>query len=135
MENERCKGIKILAVYILLCTVPALFASFIGGISGSYPKGATEGAVDIIMRILFISSPVLFITAGIGLLKLKNWARLMTMFLSPALSFIAIGIFALFLDVLISPKIASLIIPYGVGVMAIGIIVYLTRPKVKEQFK
>ena len=134
MDKKRSIGVTGLSVYLLLCAVPALFAAIIGGISGSQAKGALAVALDIIMRIFFISSPVLFIMAGMGLSKLKNWARLMTMFLSPLLSFIAIGISGIFLDMIMPPKIVSLTIPVGTVIMSIGIIFYLTRPKVKEQF-
>ncbi|MFC1808470.1 hypothetical protein ACFL0T_08935 [Candidatus Omnitrophota bacterium] len=134
MEKKRSIGVTVLSFYLLLCAIPALFAAFIGGISGSHAQGVVEVALDRIMRILFISSPVLFVMAGIGLSKLKNWARLMTMFLSPILSFIAIGMSGIFLDVIMPPKIVSLMIPVGTVIMSIGIIFYLTRPNVKQQF-
>ena len=32
--------------------------------------------LDSLVRIVFVSSPVLFFVAGIGVLKLKNWPRI-----------------------------------------------------------
>jgi len=135
MEKKRSTGITILGVYLLLCAVPALFAAIIGGISGSQAKSPPQILLDIIMRILFISSPVLFGMAGVGLLNLKNWARLMTIFLSPILSFIAVGISGIFLDAIIPPNVVFKAIVLGTAVMCISIIYYLMRPQVKEQFR
>jgi len=135
MEKKRSKGITILGICLLLCAVPALFAALIGMVSQSYAKGVTEVVIDIIMRILFISSPLTFISAGVGMLNLKNWARIMVMFIFPIPSFIAISISGSFLNVIMPPDIVSLMTLLGTAVMSLAIIFYLTRPKVKEQFK
>ena len=136
MDQKRPVGITILGIYLLLCVIPSFFAAIIGGISGAYIiKSTLDVVLDIVMRILFITSPLICITTGVGLLRLKNWARLITMFLSPVLSFIVIGISGIFLDTIIPPNIVSLTIVLGTVIISIGIIYYLTRSKVKEQFK
>jgi hypothetical protein len=135
MENKSVRGVTILGIFLLLCSVPALFAAIIGGISGSQAKTPPQILLDIIMRILFISSPAVFIITGMGLLKLKNWARLIVICLSPALSFIAVGISGIFLDAIMPPNIVSKAIILGTIIMSVGLIYYLTRSAVKEQFK
>ncbi len=129
MEKKRSIGVIILSIFLLLCVIPGLIAAFIGGISHSNAESPAEIALDIIMRILFITSPVVFLVTAIGLLELKNWARILTMILFPVLIYItSFGVCILF-DV---PPILILVI---CGIFFVLIIYYLTRPKVKEQFK
>lgn len=135
MEKKRSVGVTRLGICLLLCVIPGCFAATIGAISGSQAKGTLEVAVEIIMRILFISSPFLFLITGIGLLKLKNWARILTLFLSPALAYVGVGFTGIILTFLIPDKIWTFIFSITVIVTFLSIIYYLTRPEVKEQFR
>ena len=129
MEKKRSKGIIILGVYLLLCTIPAVFAAIIGGMSVSRVGSPPEVALDIILHILFITSPIAFLVAAVGLLELKNWARILTMILSPILMYITcFGVCILF-------NLPPILMLVTFAILFVIIIYYLTRPKIKEQFK
>jgi len=137
MEKKRSRGVIILGVCLLICVIPGLAAAFIGAISGSVPGSIL---LDIAMRIPVILSPIIFLLTGIGVLMLKNWARLLVLFLSPILSYVAIGFGSILVEVFLptsklSAKVISAIIIPGMIIMFLCILYYLTRPKVKEQFK
>lgn len=129
MEKKRPKGIIIIGSYLLLCTIPAVVAAIIGGISSSEVKTTPEIALDVIMHILFITSPVALLVIAIGLLRLRNWARILTMIFFPIVMYITcFGVYIIFG----LPPIPTLVISVAIFVF---VIYYLTRPIVKEYFK
>lgn len=136
MEKKKSVGVTILATCILFSIIPGLIAAFIGAISDpGHPKNVFWVALDVIMRILFISSPVMFLVTGIGLLRLKNWARLTTIFYSPVLSYIVVGFAPMHFIKYIPSNIWPIIFSVGLIMSILFILFFLTRPKVKEQFK
>ena len=123
MEKKKPIGVTVFGIILLLSSVPFLFALLLTG-----PRAG-------VFFIPLIAIPLICIITGVGLLKLKNWARMMTIFISPILSFIFFTVPSEFLHDKLPPAIAWSIVILEAGVISIGIIYYLTRPKVKEMFK
>jgi hypothetical protein len=128
MEKKRSKGIVILGTFLLVCLLPALMAAFIAAISGPGPSERIHGPSQI--RLVFILSPVAFLLAGIGVLALKNWARVFTIIVCSVMTLLIIGLLFLSTSVDLLPLIFFL----AIVIIFTSIIYYLTRPKVKRQF-
>ena len=141
LERKRPFGVTALAVCFFIGGVPGLFIGLLFGISGPPPLDSyLDVVLDTVTRLVAILSPVLFVLSGVGLLKLKTWARWMAMILSPALAFIFLGGSGLFLEAIfpsdaVSANPAFAAIKWGPFFVAGIVILYLSRPKVKAQFK
>jgi len=86
--------------------------------------------LNIFIAMIFLVIAVIDLVIGIGLLKLKNWARNITVVLSILICiFDLLKIFKYIYNPIL--LISALLRP----VIAIIIIWYLTRPAVREQFK
>ena len=124
MGKQRLIGIIVLSTVLFLSSVAILI-----------------GPVLLTGFVFLVAFILIYIITGIGLLRRRNWARFMTMLVSPIVSYpIALFTFLpikeLFteLPTELSPA-DILIVNLVTAAITIGIIYYLTRPKVKEQFK
>lgn len=89
---------------------------------------------DIVYSFILLLFAILCVFLGIGILRLTNRARIL--FLTIATGFLVFCIYATF----ISPSLiifnTVLLIPfYILPVLCITGLIFLTRPKIKEQFK
>ena len=147
MEKKRSRGVTIFSVIVIICSIPYLLplaASFLLFVRGLRPipvpsSGHTQ---SIILGFCWL-------TAAIGCLRLNYyWGRLLMLFLSifALCRDILLGIFTFKqgMDSIISmhPMISKkLILTGGIIIFSletiflISLIVFFTRPKVKEQFK
>jgi hypothetical protein len=131
MEKKRSKGITILAVLMLLN--PLLIVGYILNRKPSFFSNE-KAFLHVSLSVMMI---IFSIVCGVGLLKLKEWARRFTIYFY-ILAFIrlAYNIFTLKPEKW-SPTSANkggiilLLIPL---LWLIIIAFFLTRPKVKEQF-
>ena len=137
MEKKRSTGVTILAIFHFLCVIPAfIFALFLGGFSNNpYGHGPTAG---LPVRIFLMVNPLYFLISGIGILALKKWARVLAAIMSPIES---VMLLLMIINVVVLAKggvfiIVQIIELYLPPAILFGsICYYLTRPKVKEQFK
>ncbi len=137
---QRPTGVTIIAVLAFigagLCVLAALGAlvgaAFLSNMT-SYPgMGALAGVGAVMVGVLLIGLAVLDVFIGIGLLKLQNWARILT------IVFAALGL----LGVLIGLPFARLHVFFFIFVLReiifaaveIWILVYLLQPHVKQAF-
>lgn len=135
MENKRPAGIIVLAILFLILAIPGLGLAFIAFVSGSNIKGPWDLLVDIFMRILFIATPIVLIVSAGGLLCLDRWSRPCAIITAIVLSIVwfIYGIQGLLYD----PKANMFFSSFCFTVVLLFIIsiFYLTRPKVKDQFR
>jgi len=131
MEKKRSKGITILASIIIISGVISISLSLLT--IYRYPR--------FIPSFLYVISwGTLIIASGIGLLKLKKWARILTLILvAIKMPQICIGSFTDVQRMFTNPvAIGTIMAAIGITLVSLmpGIIVlyYFTRPKVKEQF-
>jgi hypothetical protein len=132
MEEKKTDRIKELGGVLLGCSIFGFFAGFLIAMSGGKPS-----FMDSFMRFFFILFPVSCFVASIGLLRLKNWGRFLTImnFLIVSVGF-SIGIISDFKDVIKEDGwIGSIIIWLVILGLSSITICFLSRPKVKEQFK
>ncbi len=134
MPKKRSKGVTILSAWLMLSAAI--------GILGTISSGS---AIPSLMKSLNLAWLILALLCGIGLFLLKEWARKAAITLY-AFS-VALGTFNLFImghiqweqiapDILPAQKTMVCILSAGIYlVWFIAIAFFLTRPKVKEQFK
>lgn len=127
MEKKRSKGITIFGWIYILFSVCGLMTLIAGILEG-------QGILYIFAMLVEI---ILFLAIGIGLLKLKEWARKFVVYSN-------IIVILLFISRTIWLYVVSPESPlFPIGIMAIFtavpilllIIYFFTRPKVREQFK
>ena len=113
MEKKRSVGVIIAGIILILfslfCLIPALVFY-----SGNWPR---------------LLSYILWLISGIGLLFFKEWARILSLFPMGYLLLMDI----IFFKALIIRK--ALLMELPLIATIVFFIIYLTRPKVKEQFK
>jgi len=126
MDKKKSAGVLAYGIFFIICGIVCLI-SYFNLILSTYCSDYLF--VSIIMLPLIAMSFLL----GVGLLKLKNWARILCMWTASA-----VGLFLMFAVAfgLGGVNFGSL----GVGLVLIfvatgPIIFFFTRPKVKEQFK
>lgn len=130
MEKER-NGVRIIGIFFLICIIP----TFIIVLSQGMFK---FGLFGIPLGIL---SPLLFYICGRGLLLFKNWARIFTLVSSPLLSTLLFIVLFWMLPWICHVSTMSgifvtmFLAKLGAIIFFFFILYYLTRPKVKEQFK
>ena len=67
------KGIGIVFLILGVLTVPM---ALIGIVSGAYGvKGPLDILIDILMRLLYVGTPIGLFISGVGLLMRKNWGK------------------------------------------------------------
>ena len=130
-KRKRPFGVTVCGLWFLLGCFPALIAVVLAGISGP----PDTRFLDAVIRLMAISSPLIFLLTAVGLFMLKTWGRWMAMICSPLLAFISLGILGILWGAIFPPDVVSMIIKLGPILLSAVIIFYLFRPKVKEQFK
>jgi len=118
MEKKRSAGLIIVGTLITLLGVTNLFVL----ISANIPLPG---------RLTSICFNIYLTICGVGILLLANWARVSVIIIA--------GLSALFASVSIIPffKMPSLGLPAFAATVLVCLVVlyFLTRPKVREQFK
>jgi hypothetical protein len=136
MDKKRSKGVIILGILV------SLF-----GLSG-FQDILREGRnIYVLISVLF---SIVLLISGIGVLMLKSWARKLLLYsIIPALAFnISVNFFIIevpkqfqhleehFLELHAQIPLYEKIVPsLGFLIWGVVIIFFLTRPKVKEQFR
>ncbi len=139
---QRPAGVSILAVLAFVgagLLVLGALAMFLGGVlisgSSSYPQfGALAGIGSVVLGVIVLGFAALDVIVGVGLWKLQNWARILTIVL------IGVGFLGSVLS-LLSPFghahfffFAFLIRRLIVAAIYAWILVYLFKPHVKQAF-
>ncbi len=161
MEREKSVGVSVLGwlliiyfiytfVYPIAYVIWSLIATGIDKPSespiGTYNLLKAAGVNCILLSILGISSIIYFavsissLIGGIGVLKLKKWAR---KFVVTVFSVSIISLMASFCIQLFEPKLARVMLAKKFGLLAyaifiplnILIIYFFQRPKIKEEFE
>ena len=125
-EKKNFIGIKILAILFILCGLP--YSLLI----------RNEGYFFLIII------PLLYLVSGVGVLRLKNWARLLLLWINiPFNLFFLIFCFSICLLFPLPEAMTSATI-WGIFLLSSAILlilltiinqIYFTRSKIKEQFK
>jgi hypothetical protein len=111
------KGVKVLSFVLLVYSLVTITLIIMG-----YFTYKRIAVMDFV--------PILYVISAIGLLKLKNWVRIFTIIVSVIIPIQIIR-------VLILSKVDLFMSGFFIGpiILCIISVYYLTRPKVKEQFK
>ncbi len=131
MDKKRSVGVMLCGYFdILIATLFGLSGLYLGlgDLTSNYAKFAGFGAIGAIALTPFT---ILFLIAGIFILKLKKAGIILNIILSiwfilsalPTLIFQSMG------------KLSSLLYSLPIVLVFSGLIYFLTRPNVKEQFK
>lgn len=137
----RPTGVTILAVLSFICSafliLGALGMLLMGtvGLAAMSGKGAAMGGplamLGAFAGVVFLVLAALYIACGVGLLKLANWARMLTIVLvALGLLFAAMGAFKAMMPLMIGALIWQLI----VIAIDVWILMYLFKPHVKQAF-
>jgi hypothetical protein len=136
---ERPTGVTILGVLGFLiggCLVLAGLAVILGGavlsrMASSGGLGMLAGVGGAILGVIFFGFAALYIVDAIGLLKVKNWARILTIILvGMSLLRAAFGLMAALPH--LHP--AGLLFMLIIAAIEVWILVYLFKPDVKQAF-
>ena len=127
--------VRILGVVFIVLSIPALFLAFIGGISGYYgPRDPTSLFIDVLMRVIFIGTPVVLFLSGFGLLLMQKWGRLLTLIASTAfaLGTAIYGVSGLLYDIRENIYFSSTC--FLLSLLFIGVLVFLGRKSGRALF-
>ena len=131
-DLKRPRGVKVIAVFLFVCAVPALFMALLAGISGPPDKTIT----DSLMRCFFILSPVLFFISALGLWRAHKIGKYLSLVTSSAmLIYACFGIYS----VVSEPSsnrgdtLFSFIILFFLTAPFIAIIIYLINGNLKPK--
>ena len=134
MEKKRSKGVTALAIFLSLYILPACVIGFYAGITGLSGNSPYNNLSFKAGRLLYMLSPLIFLISAIGIFMLKAWGRILTLVLSVGiLLFSVYGVFDAFKALALNQF--SIILFFIILVTFSSAIYYLTRPKVKEQFR
>lgn len=130
IESIRVKIVSL--GFFVLFTIPGFLMMFGALISGR----AGSPIIDLLMRFLFISIGTSLIISTIGLFKYKKWGRFFTLVIAKILfiPMVALSIISLIIG-LATPNLILSLFYLIAALFLIFLIYYLTRPKIKEQFK
>ncbi len=140
---ERPAGVTVLAVLLMIFAAFAAFAGLaflvlgLGGGAALQMRGANTGMSAMIAGmgalggVFLLGLAAVYVVVGVGLLKLLNWARVVTLVLvGLGLLFAAIGLLTAVIHFRVG-MFGSRLIVAGIDVW---IIWYLLRPDVKQAF-
>ncbi|MFC1621150.1 hypothetical protein ACFL2G_02485 [Candidatus Omnitrophota bacterium] len=114
--EKRSVGLTLFGIFTILSGVNSMLTGVLTGVVAELT----------FMSYIGIAVGIVFVIMGVAILKLKKWAWFLSMFF--AMSSLVVGIGGL----MVSPN-KSLMV---VGSLIPGLIIYyLTRPKVKNQFR
>jgi len=114
----------------------AAFGMFLGGailssLANRPGLGMMAGMGSAIFGLVFLAIAAVYLVTGIGLWKLQNWARIVTLILvSVGLVFNALGL----LSTLLHLHVMLFFIQCIFTAVDVWIVVYLSRPHVKQAF-
>jgi len=132
MEKKRSVGVTVCGNIFLLLCIPGLFLALIAVMCHYYGEGLKDLLIDRAMRILYIGIPIMLFYSGLGLLDLKKQGRLCAIITATILS---LGLLVISIMLLMNKNIFFSSINFIAALFFIFIIYFLTRPKVREQFK
>jgi len=136
---ERPTGVTVIAVLGFIGAFFLFFAAFgmfLGGailssLANRPGLGAIAGMGGAIVGVVFLGIAAVYLVLGIGLWKLQNWARIVTLILvTLGLIFNALGLLRSVLHL----QIVSFFIQSIVTAVDVWIVFYLSRPYVKQAF-
>ena len=137
IDQKKSAGIDACIIIFILSFLMSLMVAFIAAISGPSPDEAIKGPSNL--RLLPIFFPTVISISTVGLWHRQKWGRICSLFVATVITITMAYIFysSLFL---MPKKIAlqncvSAAIFAIIGMVFISIIYYLTRSKVKDQFK
>jgi len=133
MAEQKAKGIKILGSFLLVCSILGIPMGIIMATS-SRGKSPLNIFVEVFMRLFFLFFPLSYLISSFGLLRLKNRGRLLTIINASVVSVVTLCLLLFCWDEN-KGSISSIVIALFIIVPSCSIIYFLTRPKVKEQFK
>ena len=117
MEKKRSKGVTFFGFY---CIINGLAFFVLPIMNHAYLDLIIEGPIGLVIVLI-----------GIGILKLVNWVRIVAIILSIITS--VVSLITTVIGAFQNPIVAIItLIPV---VISLSIIYFLTRPKVKEQFR
>jgi len=125
MEKKRSAGVTILGSFTIFMSI--VYSLFVNHLN------ASNGVVDLICLAVFI--------CGVGFLRLANWARIAVILFVACLIVLTVAMTIYYvIDEYIHTGIfydgfSMIVFIAGIIFFLGGVIFYLTRPKVKEQFK
>ena len=137
---ERPTGVTVLAVLLMIFAAFAAFAGLgllvlgLGGGTALQMRGASTSmsammaGMGVLGGVFLLALAAAYVVLGVGLLKLINWARVVTLVLG--LLFAAIGL----LSAVIHSRVAMLLWQLIVVAIGASIVWYLLRPDVKQAF-
>ena len=134
--KRRPPGVTILALFCFIVGGSFVFGMRFFGSWLSHPVAGflinpIAGIVVIVGLVVALVQAGLFIVLGIGLLKMQNWARVSLILLSLiVLTFAVLGLVGSVMHVAVS-SLASLVVVIAI---AAWMLVYLSKPRVKETF-
>jgi hypothetical protein len=134
--KRRPPGVTILALFCFIAGGFFAFGMRFFGSWLSHPVAGflinpIAGIVVIVGLAVAVVQAGLFIALGIGLLKMRNWARVSLIVLSLiALTFAVLGLVGSVMSVAVS-NLGALVVVIAI---AASMLVYLFKPRVKEMF-
>jgi hypothetical protein len=154
---NRSAGVTVIAVLAMIgsaLTLGIAVLATIGLLAGAGQPPKDFPASPMFFRAIMLMVPLFYalvaawgITTGVGLLQLKNWARISTVVFSVLLilfgAFGALGSLAIFLapppsdlDQHALAFVRAFMVLFAVGQTGVGVwwLVFFNRPRVKEQF-
>ena len=137
----RPTGVTILAVLGFICAAFALLAAlgmFLAGSiglatmsRGGGPMAGILGTVGALAGVVFLIFAALYVICGVGLLKLANWGRLLTIILvAIGLAFEVMGVLRALMPMHPGSVVWNLILI----AIDVWILMYLFKPHVKQAF-
>jgi hypothetical protein len=136
---ERPTGVTILAVLAFVSTgflVLAALGVLLGGamvanMAARPGMGMIAGTMGAIFGVVLLCFAAIYLATGIGLIKLQNWARVLTIVLC------GLGVLSNGLGVLIALvhfHVVIVLVRAIVAVIFLWIVLYLLKPHVKQAF-
>jgi len=137
MEKKRSVGVTIFGIIVIIVSIFEILSGFVGGTMICLVAGVKPHAIFIGVMFLFTMIGIMYLIGGFGILSLKYWARNLILLVSFFKSILIILSLFLGIKVVIKEPAAALyFIPQIIVLfLLISILYFLTRPKVKEQFK
>ncbi|MFB0559757.1 MAG: hypothetical protein ACETWM_00805 [Candidatus Lokiarchaeia archaeon] len=119
---SRPAGVTILAILMIIWGILTLLGAFFAGI-GAFVLFPTLW--DMIVPIIYVVWGILYLAGGLGLLSLKNWARILA---------IIINILGLIGGILLTISIIGALFGIPMIIISIIIIWYLAREETAAYF-
>jgi len=131
MEEKSLVWIENATALMSICTFLSIPVAIIAAIAGSSSERPT---LDLLIRIPFVISPLLFLTAALGMTSMKTWARILSISLSLIAGLILLVYAALsIIDFQSYPFAILFATACLISIFLFGkVVYYLTRSDIKE---